>query len=576
MADDWDALALEVKAETEAQSVKRNLSGALDVNPDKQAEINRLSEKSGVPTFSIDSPENEAWVRSMTRMNDLNPDEMVKTHPMTAKALQDENFAKIAHDDVENIKNLEDSFSRIGKTPSSTVDEVLAMTEKQAAYAGYLMMAYGPEGQDIDAMAEFVAGRNRSMADVQARAPDYQRNFQKRLAEADGWLESAGVIATSPRAVGRSAISNIPNMFLPTLTSVAGAKIGAASGAGIGAGIATAVGQAGPQVAVPEEVATVPAGAAIGATIGGIGGGVTGGFAGGMVIEVASWIDQELSDAGIDVTDSKAIAEKFRDPDFMDAVKNRAEAKGLTTAGIDALWNATFAGRFAKGMTAVGSVATKEGAKTLAKNVGKAAGDVAVGAVGESVSEAGGQLAATGKVDAGDVLMEGFSSLGQSVFDTKMYSDIRKGDVDKAAKAVAEQKLAEVQGVHDAAMKVKTVQRDPAAVRAMVEAANPNSRVYIDGAVATKYFQELDAPTKALLTEAIPDIEERIAEANLAGTDVMLNRSDYVAYIASNEGGKVVMEYVKFDRPDDLTVAQLTDPNYLESLYDLSLRIKPL
>lgn len=89
--NDWDKLALEVKAETEAQSVKRNLTDVLDVNPDKQAEINRLSEKSGVPTFSIDSPEHEAWVKNMTRMNDLNPDEMVKTQRMTSKALQDEN-----------------------------------------------------------------------------------------------------------------------------------------------------------------------------------------------------------------------------------------------------------------------------------------------------------------------------------------------------------------------------------------------------------------------------------------------------------------------------------------------------
>ncbi len=98
----WDELAFEVKEETEAQSLKRNLSGALDVNPDKQAEINRLSEKSGVPTFSIDSPENEAWVRSMTRMNDLNPDEMVKTHPVSTKALQDEN------------ENNNDTYSGIG------------------------------------------------------------------------------------------------------------------------------------------------------------------------------------------------------------------------------------------------------------------------------------------------------------------------------------------------------------------------------------------------------------------------------------------------------------------------------
>lgn len=570
MADDWDALALEVKAETEAQSVKRNLTGALGTNPDKQAEINKLSAKSGVPAFSIDSPENEAWVKNMTRMNDLNPDELVKTHPMTAKALQNENFAKIAHDDVENLKGLEDSFSTIGKTSSSTVDEILAMTEKQAAYAGLIMLGYGPEGQDIDGMAQFIADRNRPMADVQANAPEYQKNFQKRMSEADGWLESAGVILTSPRAVARSTAANLPNMILPSLASAGGAKIGAIGGASIGAGVATALGQAGPQVATPEEVVTVPAGAAIGGTIGGISGGVTGGFAGGTILEVAAWIDQELSESGIDVTDPKAIAEKFRDTDFISAVKNRAEAKGLTTAGIDALWNATFAGRFAKGMVPVGKIATKEGAKALTKNVGKAATDIGVGAVGESVSEAGGQLAATGKVDAGDVLLEGFSSLGQSAFDTKMYSDIRKGDVDRAAKAVAEQKLSEVQAVHDAAMKVQTVARDPAAIREMVESAKPESRVYIDGEVVSKYYQELDTETKAALNAAIPDIEERINDANLSGGDVMLNRSDYVAYIASNEGGRVLMEYVKFDSPDDLTVAQLSDPDYLQSLYDLS------
>lgn len=544
MADEWDALALEVKSETEAQSVKRNLTTALDVNPDKQADINKLSAKSGVPAFGIDTPENEAWVKNLTRVKDLDPEGMVKTHPMTAKALQDENFAKIAHDDIENIKGLEDSFSAIGRTPSTTVDEVLAMTEKQAAYAGYLMLAYGPEGQDVDGMAEFIAGRNRPMADAQTRAPEYFKDFQKRYQESEGFLSTAGVLLTSPMALGRIAATNIPNMILPAATSIGGAKVGAPIGAGIGTAFP-----------VVGTAAGAGAGAIVGAT--------TGGFAGGSLVDIAAWMDGELSDGGYDVTDAKSIAKAFRDPQFIDNAKKRAEAKGLTTAGIDALWNATFAGRFLKGMTPNKTLAD------LASNTGKAVKDVGVQAVGESVSEAGGQFAATGEVDTKDALLEGVSSLGQSVFDTSLYSNIRKGDVDQAVRAVADQKLAEVSGGHDAAMKLKTVQRDPAAVRAMVEAAHPDARVYVDGEVATKYFQELDPDTKIALTEAIPDIEQKIQEANASGSDVMLNRSDYIAYIASNEGGRVLMEHVKFDRPDDLTVAQLSDPDYLQGLYEV-------
>jgi hypothetical protein len=73
------------------------------------------AEESGVPAFSIASPENEAWVKNLTRMKDIDPDSMVNTHLMTAKALNDENFVNIAHDDLENPKEIEDVFSAIGK-----------------------------------------------------------------------------------------------------------------------------------------------------------------------------------------------------------------------------------------------------------------------------------------------------------------------------------------------------------------------------------------------------------------------------------------------------------------------------
>lgn len=48
------------------------------------------------------------------KQNDINPDESIKTHHMTAQEHTDEQFTKIAHDDVESSKNLEDAFSIVG------------------------------------------------------------------------------------------------------------------------------------------------------------------------------------------------------------------------------------------------------------------------------------------------------------------------------------------------------------------------------------------------------------------------------------------------------------------------------
>lgn len=533
MADDWDALALEVKAETEAQSVKRNLSGALDVNPDKQAEINRLSEKSGVPTFSIDSPENEAWVRSMTRMNDLNPDEMVKTHPMTAKALQDENFAKIAHDDVENIKNLEDSFSVIGKRKTSF----------EAIKAGYSSVGVG-----MGAIAESLL-----------RAPDTIGRFgnfaQESLPRGSGLGNTAAamsIVGRIGKSIGMNTAADKVGSFFDDLQKVH-PDYQVLTQKGQDFEDAMALAQSGDYSKIGDVLSDPAAWAsAIGGAVPSLGVAIASG--GGIPVTV---VLEGLSEANNAADFEKKTGVKISDSDFSQAVAQVGIINGiLEKAGIDRILKSKGIGEILiSGLSEAGTEGLQQFNQNLAeyfsydknKNLSEGVLPAIMGGAGSGVSFSGAKVGA----DA-----------------------LKKRIDDKYINIISEEKRNEVERLHDAAMKVKTVQRDPAAVRAMVEAANPDSRVYIDGAVATKYFQELDAPTKALLTEAIPDIEERIAEANLSGSDVMLNRSDYVAYIASNEGGKVVMEHVKFDRPDDLTVAQLTDPNYLESLYDLSPKDK--
>lgn len=520
MADDWDKLALEVKAESEAQSVKRNLSGALDVNPDKQAEINKLSEKSGVPAFSISSPENEAWVKNLTRMNDLKPDELVKTHPMTAKALQDENFAKIAHDDVENIKALEDAFNVIGKDNQSTAEKYGRATVSGAG------IGVGMSVQGLGSTAGAVSDSLK-----QEQATKYSSNLQNVMIGADilnRFMEPIGQkirkgyenfdVKPDDKTFGMKVAGGVGQIGSQILTYLAsGGSYGAAGALNFGAG-------AQQQADTLDNAKVEDKDTRLAAIL-----------AGGAVTSATETIQLGTILKGIPVINK--IITKLPDGMVPDIAKSKTALTAIDIGGAGA---AEYAQEFAE---------------NLAHNIIQMSYDDKA-KIMDGLYEDATVAGATGAIARSMILT--ISGIGKRL------------STEEKAREDSQNKLTNIQNLHDAAMKMKTVQRDPKAVRAMVEAANPDARVYIDGGVATTYFQGLDDETRAALTEAIPDIQERISEASMAGTDVMLNRSDYIAYIASNEGGKVVMEHVKFDRPDDLTVAQLTDPDYLQGLYDLA------
>lgn len=564
MADNLDLLAQQTLQEEDAKTVRQNLMAGFDTNPDRAAEINRLSQKTGAPAFALNNdPATEADVRTRSRLEDIAPEDLVKTHPMTAGALKNPDFAKIAHDDVQNLKGLEDAYSSLGTAKSSALDEVLAGVEKQGANAGYLKMLYAPEG-DLEALAQFVAERNKPLADATARQPAYYKNalndIQKYSDKYKGsvgeWVSGLAAPFVSAaksekpfQVLGRMAASQLPNSILPMVSAYAMGKAGAAGGGAIGA------------------VIPVPGAAPTGAVVGGVGGAVAGGFMGSVPTEIAGWFDQQLVAKGVDTTDAKQIMSAFRDTEWLAKTKAEAERKGLTTAAVDAAWNVLFAGKFTKNMAKVGSVATMQGAKTLARNVGKVGTDVAVQSVGEGTSEAAGQYAAVGTVNPADVGMEMLGGLGQSMFDVKQFHEIRRGTVNEAANLVADQKRSEIDALSTAAANTKVLLRDPAAVREMVDAVNPAAKVYVDHEIAQQFYQELDPTKRAALDAAIPELPKLINESAVSGADVEISRADYMAYIAATEEGKALRDHIKFDA-NDLTVAQLTDPTFMDGMFE--------
>lgn len=277
--------------------------------------------------------------------------------------------------------------------PSSTIEEFAAGVENQAATVAFVANALGMVTDDE--AAPFISDRTSALRSAQERAPEYMKSFNDGWNKADGFFQSMGVIWDHPRAYGRMVVTQAPNSLFPLITGYAGGQAGAITGAAFGS-------------AVP--VAGTTAGAITGATVGSI----AGSFPGSAMAEIGSQIDELITEAGYDVTNSASLLEALQNDDLMNGIKEKAARKGITTATIDTFFQ-VFGGRFVR----------------LAKGAGgKVAGgvaDVGIQSVGEFSGEAGGQFARDGDVNWKDAMLEGMTSVGQSVGQTALGASARGG-----------------------------------------------------------------------------------------------------------------------------------------------------
>ena len=95
------------------QRVKSTVSQALQVNPDQQAQMNKLSRDSGMPVPAVES--DPAAVETHLNLNKINFDEMSKRSPTTSKFLTDYNNAAVAHDDIEVLQVVENHVRGFGQ-----------------------------------------------------------------------------------------------------------------------------------------------------------------------------------------------------------------------------------------------------------------------------------------------------------------------------------------------------------------------------------------------------------------------------------------------------------------------------
>ena len=564
--NEYDDL-LNIERDAQKAGLQQSLFAASKADPAKHVKVLDLSQRTKLPAEVVERNFDE--VSKKAAQVEPEYDTLIDKTPGLAKWLQSPDNATVGRDDIETLGKIERGTSIVYKNrPSPSITSFPSEIGRSAttgwndlnASAWHLGAVYGLTSTR-DA-AEAVAEANRKAQGLRGKMPDYATEFMRVMDEegkdvdrdfrrftssfdtykkgfvtkaltdfAAGGGQTIGetldmirAAVVRPRGLSYTTVQSLAHSLPSLVTGAAGAKVGAVAGGAAGS-------------VVPGV------GTAIGAGAGAVGGFAAGSFVGAVPVEVGAWINESLQKRGFDITSADDIVRAYSDPKLMAEVKSEAERKGLTTAAVDAVFNA-FAGRFAAG--------AKPG-KAVSKAV-RGTGDVAVQMTGETVSEAGGQLAAAkgdlSKVNVGEAVLEGISSLGHSVGETAIGTAIRAtlpADPTQAAEVVAQKTDQAMLAQHDAqalaevgqaVAELKNVKNVPGALKNLIEVAT-------EGQEATSvYFQASDwddfwikqGRTPARVAEQIlGDGGKAYYEAKSSGTQLEIPLADYIEKVAPTE-----------------------------------------
>jgi len=219
------------------------------------------------------------------------------------------------------------------------------------------------------------------------------------------------------------------------------------------------------------------AGGLIGGPVGAVGGGLTGLAAGSGVVEFGAKLADKVGEAlGNRPATPENIQAILEQPGFRDAAMQEGAAKGVTVGAIDAL-SAALGGRIAtapfraaakkalarEGIDLADTAAVNAALKTApmqaaikaemaavstGRKVGMGATGVAADSTLEGVGEYAGEYAATGQGKLGDAILEGVTSLGQSVAEVSASAALQRGQgLIGGAPAAAEQRKQAVEDI---------------------------------------------------------------------------------------------------------------------------------
>jgi len=234
---------------------------------------------------------------------------------------------------------------------------------------------------------------------------DYLKTYEDN---GKGFMGVVLGLAKNPSILAEVALSSMTSMATNTdAWLAAGSVLGAGAGAGTGAG--AAVGSIVP-------LAGTAAGAGVGAAAGFTASIIPAFAAAGSALEMGSTFAELLTEAadGRELT-KEVVQELLNDPEVYKDIRNKAVGRGIVIGAIDAFTGKLGGKIGSKVLTKGGNIASDVATKgRKAASIAAAGG---VEAVGGSLGEVGGRLAAGQEMDASEIALEGIAEAPGSIKD---------------------------------------------------------------------------------------------------------------------------------------------------------------
>lgn len=253
-ANPYDAVVGEIANERQ-QRTRAVFEKALSFNPDQAAEAQKLANTAGLPVDVVERNQDEVRRKQQARMLDLA--RMAQDSPILARQLVDPSFTKQAHDDVDNLTNIERTFTGTARDIGTTALKGAVGLPQAAVGLADLSIALSPASIAIRAMrGEPLLGGGYIGKGLEAVGIDFKRTqnilsggegetllsyspaqqaANQRVSEADGFTDTLTALVQNPSTIATLVGESLPQML-------GGAAIGRAALAlgsrAVGAGMA--------------------------------------------------------------------------------------------------------------------------------------------------------------------------------------------------------------------------------------------------------------------------------------------------------------------------------------------------
>ena len=537
MADIFEKIASDIGK----RKLESAIANSIGSDPDRFSRTYIASERTGLPIDVVDRNFDEV-AKSLEPQIDVN--DIHKNYPGVAKFMSDDNNAKISRDDVENLKRTE-----------------LHLSPRMSDYGKSIMAGAASFG------ATSLSGLGETAMIAKRTYDRYMENVQKPFSAATDYAASKlGIGNYNPESYVDNWGTSENNTFdfASTLFRIASKDLkGRIEGIrpiqerrNIGTDIAEGVGQVGGQIA---SYALAPE------------------------IGVPSLFSQ-----GVDMV-SDAVKEKGKYGTV------EGDAASLLGGGITALTEKfgldILIGKTPKIVQSavinnVIKYATKIGIDVNSKALAYT-GKVALGAASEASQEftEGILQNITEKIliDPKTPLIEGLDrqaieaggtgAIVKAIIEAMTPGRYRVHNRNINGPADAENYINQM---HQMARESKLLQRNQDKYRDFIKDISGDERLYIDPDAALNVIDTLDAEGRDILFKRMPELQTELQQASIAGTEISIPKSDYMAYIAPYPQADSLSKYIRLD-PNDYTIAEREDlQNFIASNPDIEKKFSDI